>query len=551
MQPSQGPPGGGGEGTNPLSFQNNLQRLQQLQAQQYSIMSSAQQQPQGGGAGPLSGQPQAQHHSQMQPNSQTAQDMSINSQLAAARMMMMRQQQQQSSGSNLLGQLNIPSTGNAASVLGNWGGLQHMGGNVSSTLDASSGSSARLLAMSGLGMNHHASPGPSSTSSAAQNLQALLQQKTAQQAQFPNQAGVAGGAFQHQQQMLGNSLSSAGMLGGGAHHSQDASGLNSATGAQMTPQQQQQLLIQHQLANLQKQFQIQQQQQQHGVAGGGITAGSAAASALRSASVNLQGTPLAMQPSTAAVSQHQNPQFARQQQLLQQLQQQQQQLNSSSQSSARMSPQGLQQASQESDSTSSLGLSHGLNHQRLSFLQHPPNQSLARASPLDHSGQAGRGSFNESQLLLQQQSYLRATSAGQQALEGDSLEAARRMFAQTQRQLSASLSGNSFPSVQGLGPTDSRALGQHQLQQGSHHSTSGKVETPGPAFLPDTSGTLLQSATSAEKGSMQHDQQSFLDGNFAGGWQSNADLPDRRRIIFHILDVIKVMRPENSKMSSK
>jgi hypothetical protein len=308
----------------------------------------------------------------------------------------------------------------------------------------------------------------------------------------------------------------------------------------MTPQQ---LLFQHQLANLQKQLQLQQQQQ--GPTGGGI----AAASALRNASVNLQGTPLAMQAASAAVSQQQNPQFARQQQLLQQLQQQQ--LNNSSQSSSRMSPQALHQASHESDSTSALGVSEGLSQQRLSFLQQPPGQSTSRASSIDLGLQAGRGSFSESQLLLQQQSFLRATSTGPQGMEGDKLEAARQMFAQTQRQLSSSLSGSSFPAAQGLGPIDSSALGQHQMQQGLHRAESGVIEAPAPAVYSGPSRTLLQSATSAEKGSMQHDQQSFLDGNFAGGWQSNADLPDRRRIIFHILDVIKVMRPENSKMSSK
>ena len=46
-------------------------------------------------------------------------------------------------------------------------------------------------------------------------------------------------------------------------------------------------------------------------------------------------------------------------------------------------------------------------------------------------------------------------------------------------------------------------------------------------------------------------QKSFLDGNFAGGWQSNADLPDRRHIIFSILEVIKQMRPDTNKISQK
>ena len=46
-------------------------------------------------------------------------------------------------------------------------------------------------------------------------------------------------------------------------------------------------------------------------------------------------------------------------------------------------------------------------------------------------------------------------------------------------------------------------------------------------------------------------QQSFLDASFAGGWQSNADLPDRRRIIFSIVKAIERMRPEASKMLQK
>ena len=51
--------------------------------------------------------------------------------------------------------------------------------------------------------------------------------------------------------------------------------------------------------------------------------------------------------------------------------------------------------------------------------------------------------------------------------------------------------------------------------------------------------------------SASNNQRSFLDGNFAGGWQSNADLPDRRHIIFSILEVIKQMRPDTNKISQK
>jgi hypothetical protein len=46
-------------------------------------------------------------------------------------------------------------------------------------------------------------------------------------------------------------------------------------------------------------------------------------------------------------------------------------------------------------------------------------------------------------------------------------------------------------------------------------------------------------------------QQSYLDGTFEGGWQSNADLPVRRGVIFSIVKLIEQMRPDADKMSPK
>jgi hypothetical protein len=46
-------------------------------------------------------------------------------------------------------------------------------------------------------------------------------------------------------------------------------------------------------------------------------------------------------------------------------------------------------------------------------------------------------------------------------------------------------------------------------------------------------------------------QKSFLDGNFEGGWQSNADIPDRRRVIFSILDVIRQLHGLGDDASNK
>jgi hypothetical protein len=46
-------------------------------------------------------------------------------------------------------------------------------------------------------------------------------------------------------------------------------------------------------------------------------------------------------------------------------------------------------------------------------------------------------------------------------------------------------------------------------------------------------------------------QQSYLDGTFEGGWQSNADLPMRRGVIFSIVKLIEQMRPDTEQMSPK
>ena len=59
------------------------------------------------------------------------------------------------------------------------------------------------------------------------------------------------------------------------------------------------------------------------------------------------------------------------------------------------------------------------------------------------------------------------------------------------------------------------------------------------------SAQMLGSDTSADG------QQTYLDGAFEGGWQSNADLPMRRGIIFNIVKLIEQMRPDAEKMSEK
>lgn len=62
---------------------------------------------------------------------------------------------------------------------------------------------------------------------------------------------------------------------------------------------------------------------------------------------------------------------------------------------------------------------------------------------------------------------------------------------------------------------------------------------------------LIRNIGNKKKDDAGPNSQSFLDGTFAGGWQSNADLPDRRDIILSICKVIEQMRPDANRMSQK
>jgi len=55
-------------------------------------------------------------------------------------------------------------------------------------------------------------------------------------------------------------------------------------------------------------------------------------------------------------------------------------------------------------------------------------------------------------------------------------------------------------------------------------------------------------SASGAGGGGKNGKQSFLDGHFAGRWQSNADLPDRRKIILSIIEVIERTTPDANQM---
>jgi hypothetical protein len=84
---------------------------------------------------------------------------------------------------------------------------------------------------------------------------------------------------------------------------------------------------------------------------------------------------------------------------------------------------------------------------------------------------------------------------------------------------------------------------QRQTSQGSIGMNPNSASAGAAAAAADSGGGSGNSVSS--------ENTFFLDGRFAGGWQSNADLPERRRVIFNILEVIRQMRPETSKLSNK
>ena len=417
---------------------------------------------------------------------------------------------------------------------------QPMAGNESS-LDASTGSSARLMAMVGMnapgslvgGANAVLANNPSLS---MQNMQAILQQQQQQQ-QLNNQAALTGNFQQAQQQILQqqqgkqqNALfppqqqqpQQAVMLGGFgggmnlqqqqqvAQHQQQQPPLD----AQQQSQQprapgvtaSQQILFQQQFANLQKQIQQ-----------GGTTAvaANAAVVALRNAAANLQmqqgGVGQAVGVGTAGT----NP-LLRQPSLQQQAQQ----------------PFYMQQQQpQANDPSASSSLMHTLQRPG-PFPGAPTGHGLGMRSV---SSQASLNGAQQQQAQTQPatltEQHLRLHQQQQQALM------------QQRQQQQPGLGQETAPWQQPQYGT--AAMQSQQTQQSSLQDAS---QQPQPS---SGNGGGDNASTQQQQSSGNDTLRSYLSGNFVGDWQSNADLPDRRRVIFQILDVIRMMRPENTKMNDK
>ena len=183
------------------------------------------------------------------------------------------------------------------------------------------------------------------------------------------------------------------------------------------------------------------------------------------------------------------------------------------------------------------------------------NEQFGSMSSMMMSG--SRGGMSEQELLLQhqqqqQQQQLLRSGGMAQSMQNDSfmgqnnqaeLMGQRRSSAQQQMDGSNRQSNNMSAGFNNNMGFDMDGSVHSQLSAGRQ---SQNKENSSP--LDTSSGHQMPGDKGDDQGATQ---KSFLDGSFAGGWQSNADLPDRRRVIFSILEVIRQMRPDTNKISQK
>lgn len=172
-------------------------------------------------------------------------------------------------------------------------------------------------------------------------------------------------------------------------------------------------------------------------------------------------------------------------------------------------------------------------------------------------GSSSRSNSVNEQLLAQQQQLLNASGMG--SMGTDMQQAQQLLMGQTSaRNSMVGVSGN-----QGLSSTGIMT-GFNEPSMGSLGGNMVSDLGDGSSFdksLSSSSGSTKRRRISASRSKKPGEEsssdptpaagQSFLDGTFNGGWQSNDDIPDRRRVIYSICKVIEQMRPDASKMSQR
>ena len=188
--------------------------------------------------------------------------------------------------------------------------------------------------------------------------------------------------------------------------------------------------------------------------------------------------------------------------------------------------------------------------------QQKQQQFRSMVSGQQQSPQLGNSGVTNSMTALQQQQQLlmsQMAAAAQQQQKGDGPAPNQAAFAQQLKQLQMmQLQQQQAQKLQGSNSDRSGAGGVSSQGHSVPVGGTGSLQhSAGDSTGHSRSSTLGQQLDGGDRAQSLISEQSFLDGTFMGGWQSNADLPDRRRIIFSIVKVIERMRPDANKMSQK
>jgi hypothetical protein len=371
-----------------------------------------------------------------------------------------------------------------------WNSLQPQQGQgvgVTSAMDASIASSAQLAALAGMSMQGGGSNNGGGLSLQQQQNNAMLLGQRSQS------------QGQHQSQLQTGGMS--GMSGLGGLQQQGSMGIGGNQGGAMPAlgQTNDATILQQQIAHLQRQLQQQQQQQQNHMGIQGMNRHSSSTSSDNFHQQQMQQQHQRISPLFQQVSQLPGGMMGSQDGSSGMVQQQHDQFNMTMQG-------GGQNQSQQM-------MSMGGNNGTLGVGQ----------------GSVGGISLTEQEMLMQQQ------------LLGGS-----GMSQNLQHNPHADLIGRRSQDQQLTGSIHSQPSGGGVMNSGAQLEMDGSVGSH------RSNRILSGNEISGEKGGVDDPpNKSFLDGSFAGGWQSNADLPDRRRIIFSILEVIRQMRPDTNKISQK
>lgn len=275
-------------------------------------------------------------------------------------------------------------------------------------------------------------------------------------------------------------------------------------------------MLQQQIAQLQRQLEQQQQQQTQSQGIGGMSGNIGMSGNRRSSSTG------------------QNFNMQQQQQQQQQLFQQMQQMGGNPDQFSSMAamiqgqnPPQVQNVQQRNPTSGSVG---GLNGQQDFLLQ---QQQMLRSGGMQRNNNV--------------QTDLFSNQPQQTTGNTNDISARRSSQMMQMEQMNQSMNSQS-QNASGSNPAMNNSFNNFDMDGSTNSRASSRQQTSNQGISPLEVGNSQMVGGSNAKDPLT---KSFLDGSFAGGWQSNADLPDRRRIIFSILEVIRQMRPDTNKISQK